>query len=34
VHWSLGLSATALCLGTVLAGYYALHEPARPNLVK
>jgi MFS family permease len=34
VHWSLGLSATALCLGTVLAGYYALHDPARPNLVK
>ena len=24
VHWSLGLSATALCLGTVAAGIYAL----------
>jgi MFS family permease len=24
VHWSLGLSATALCLGTVAAGVYAL----------
>jgi hypothetical protein len=24
VHWSLGLSALALCLGTAAAGYYAL----------
>ena len=24
VHWSLGLSAAALCVGTVLAGVYAL----------
>jgi MFS family permease len=27
VHLSLGLSAAALCLGTVLAGFYALHGP-------
>jgi MFS family permease len=33
VHWSLGLSAAALCLGTALAGFYALHTPA-PNLVE
>jgi MFS family permease len=24
IHWSLGLSAAALCLGTLLAGWYAL----------
>jgi hypothetical protein len=24
VHWSLGLSAAALCLGTLVAGAYAL----------
>ncbi|PRY45166.1 MFS transporter [Umezawaea tangerina] len=29
VHWSLGLSAIALCLGTAFAGYYALRpQPA------
>jgi MFS family permease len=27
IHWSLGLSAAALCLGTVLAGWYALRRP-------
>jgi MFS family permease len=34
VHWSLGLSATALCLGTVAAGYYALHgrQPVDPTV--
>jgi MFS family permease len=30
VHWSLGLSAAALCLGTVLAGWYALRRPPEP----
>jgi MFS family permease len=25
IHWSLGLSAAALCVGTVLAGVYAVH---------
>ncbi len=29
IHWSLGLSAAALCLGTVLAGWYALRRPGR-----
>jgi hypothetical protein len=24
IHWSLGLSAAALCVGTALAGVYAL----------
>jgi len=24
IHWSLGLSAAALCVGTALAGWYAL----------
>jgi MFS family permease len=27
VHWSLGLSAAALCVGTALAGFYALRAP-------
>jgi MFS family permease len=27
VHWSLGLSAACLCVGTVLAGIYALRGP-------
>ena len=27
VHWSLGLSAAGLCVGTVLAGVYALRGP-------
>jgi len=31
VHWSLGMSAAALCLGTVLAGYYALHGRLTPG---
>ncbi|HEX4253921.1 MAG TPA: MFS transporter [Streptosporangiaceae bacterium] len=31
IHWSLGLSAAALCLGTVLAGWYALRRP-RPTI--
>ena len=31
IHWSLGLSAAALCLGTVLAGWYALRRP-RPAI--
>src|SRR6201996_9162484 len=30
VHWSLGLSAVTLCLGTVLAGWYALRRPPEP----
>jgi MFS family permease len=30
VHLSLGLSAAALCLGTVLAGWYALRRPRAP----
>jgi MFS family permease len=34
VHWSLGLSAAALCLGTALAGFYALHARPTPNLVE
>jgi MFS family permease len=29
VHWSLGLSALALCLGTAAAGYYALRGSPR-----
>lgn len=29
VHWSLGLSAAALCLGTLIAGTYALRGPRR-----
>ncbi len=35
VHWSLGVSATCLCVGTVIAGYYALRGPraARPETV-
>jgi hypothetical protein len=24
IHWSLGISAAALCIGTVAAGFYAL----------
>ena len=28
IHWSLGLSATALCIGTVIAGVYALRGRA------
>ena len=33
IHWSLGLSATALCLGTVAAGVYALRSrPVAPML--
>jgi MFS family permease len=31
VHWSLGLSAVALCVGTALAGFYALR--GRPTVV-
>jgi hypothetical protein len=31
VHWSLGLSAAALCLATALAGFYALRR--RPNVM-
>ncbi|WP_236655377.1 MFS transporter [Streptacidiphilus carbonis] len=27
VHWSLGLSSAALCLGTAVAGWYALRAP-------
>ena len=27
VHWSLGLSAVGLCVGTVIAGFYALRGP-------
>jgi MFS family permease len=27
VHWSLGLSAVCLCVGTVIAGFYALRGP-------
>jgi hypothetical protein len=30
IHASLGLSAAALCLGTVLAGWYALRRPRDP----
>ena len=30
IHWSLGLSAAALCVGTVLAGFYALRGGAPP----
>ncbi|MFD9735180.1 MFS transporter [Umezawaea sp. NPDC059074] len=30
VHWSLGLSALALCLGTAAAGYYALRGGGDP----
>jgi MFS family permease len=30
VHMSLGLSSAALCLGTVLAGWYALRRPRDP----
>jgi len=26
VHWSLGLSSVALCLGTLAAGIYALRD--------
>ena len=26
IHWSLGLSSVALCLGTVAAGIYALRD--------
>jgi MFS family permease len=29
VHWSLGLSAAALCVGTLAAAYYALRSPRR-----
>jgi MFS family permease len=33
IHWSLGLSATALCVGTVAAGIYALRgRPAAHTL--
>jgi MFS family permease len=36
IHWSLGLSAIALCVGTILAGIYALNgrrvsEPLAPS---
>jgi MFS family permease len=27
IHWSLGLSSVALCLGTLAAGIYALRDP-------
>ncbi|HEY2281142.1 MAG TPA: MFS transporter [Streptosporangiaceae bacterium] len=27
IHWSLGLSSAALCVGTVAAGFYALRRP-------
>ncbi len=27
IHWSLGLSSAALCVGTVAAGWYALRRP-------
>jgi MFS family permease len=30
IHWSLGLSAVALCLGTLAAGIYALRD-RRPS---
>jgi MFS family permease len=33
VHWSLGLSAVALCLGTVAAGCYALRGQERNSMV-
>jgi MFS family permease len=32
VHWSLGLSALALCLGTVVAGIYALRGQGRTSV--
>ena len=31
LHWSLGLSAVALCVGTALAAVYALRDQARPG---
>jgi MFS family permease len=34
IHWSLGLSAGALCLGTVLAGWYALRRPRDPMVLE
>ena len=34
IHWSLGLSAAALCVGTVAAGFYALRRPRDPVLVE
>jgi MFS family permease len=34
VHLSLGLSAGALCLGTVLAGWYALRRPRDPIVLE
>jgi hypothetical protein len=30
IHWSLGLSSAALCVGTVAAGFYALR--GRPSV--
>jgi hypothetical protein len=29
IHWSLGLSSAALCVGTVAAGWYALRRPRK-----
>jgi Na+/melibiose symporter-like transporter len=34
IHWSLGLSSAALCVGTVAAGFYALRRPRDPVLVE
>jgi MFS family permease len=31
IHWSLGLSAAALCVGTVIAALYARSTAARPT---
>lgn len=30
IHWSLGVSAAALCLGTAAAAFYALRTPTHP----
>jgi MFS family permease len=34
IHWSLGLSSAALCVGTVVAGWYALRRPRDPVLLE
>jgi MFS family permease len=31
IHWSMGLSAAALCVGTLIAGVYALRDHAVPR---
>jgi hypothetical protein len=34
IHWSLGLSSAALCVGTVVAGWYALRRPRDSTMLE